>query len=62
MPREQGMALYEIGRLSRLDDPGRLASLARAAAIFEAIGANADCSAARRAMANFGAQTIAETA
>jgi class 3 adenylate cyclase/tetratricopeptide (TPR) repeat protein len=62
MPREQGMALYEIGRLSRLGDPGRLASLARAAAIFEAIGANADCAAARRAMAFFGAQTIAETA
>jgi adenylate cyclase len=52
MRREHGLALYEIGRLSSPDDPKRLSTLSHAAAIFEAIGANADLAAARQALSS----------
>ena len=50
MRREHGLALYEIGRVSRSSDPDRNSCLSRAATIFEAIGADADFAAARQAL------------
>ena len=50
MPREHGLALFEIGRMSHWSDPERVVNLSRAAAIFEAIGTHADFAAARQAM------------
>jgi adenylate cyclase len=50
MRREVGLALYEIGRTTASSDPGRLLNLARAADIFEMLGADADLANARRAM------------
>jgi hypothetical protein len=50
MRREHGLALYEMGRVSRSSDPDRNSCLSRAATIFEAIGASADFAAARQAL------------
>ena len=50
--RERALALYEIGRVARLDDPGRDLNLSCAAAIFEEMGANDDLAAARMALSS----------
>jgi class 3 adenylate cyclase/tetratricopeptide (TPR) repeat protein len=50
MPRELGLALYEIGRTTAHDEPGRSSSLVRAAEIFEGLGIGADVEMARRAL------------
>ena len=50
MPRELGLALYEIGQIKSRDDPQRSSNLVRAAEIFEGVGAQPDLAAARRAL------------
>jgi tetratricopeptide (TPR) repeat protein len=50
MPRELGLALYEIGQTKARNDPERSSNLVRAAAIFEGVGALPDLAAVRRAM------------
>jgi tetratricopeptide (TPR) repeat protein len=50
MPRELGLALYEIGRTKSRDDPERSSNLVRAADIFEGVGAQPDLAAVRRAL------------
>jgi hypothetical protein len=50
MPRELGLALYEIGQAKSRDDPQRSSNLVRAAAIFEDVGAQPDLAAVRRAL------------
>jgi class 3 adenylate cyclase len=50
MRRERGLALYEIGCISKLNDPRRSSYLANAAEIFESLDARADLMAARQAM------------
>jgi class 3 adenylate cyclase/tetratricopeptide (TPR) repeat protein len=50
MPREWGLALYEIGKSTAPSDPSRSANLARAAEIFEGSGIAADLKMARRAL------------
>jgi hypothetical protein len=50
MPRELGLALYEIGQTKARNDPERSSNLVRAAAIFEGVGALPDLAAARRAL------------
>jgi adenylate cyclase len=50
MPRELGLALYEIGRTKSRDDPERSSNLIRAADIFEGVGAQPDLAAVRRAL------------
>jgi hypothetical protein len=50
MPQEIGLALYEIGRTSASNDPGRSFNLARAAEIFERLGVAADVELAREAL------------
>jgi class 3 adenylate cyclase/tetratricopeptide (TPR) repeat protein len=50
MPRELGLALYEIGQTKARNDPERSSNLVRAAAIFEGVGALPDLAAVRRAL------------
>jgi adenylate cyclase len=50
MPRELGLALYEIGQTKSRDDPERSSNLVRAADIFEDVGAQPDLAAVRRAL------------
>jgi len=50
MPRELGLALYEIGQTKSHDDPERSSNLVRAADIFEGVGAKPDLAAVRRAL------------
>jgi class 3 adenylate cyclase/tetratricopeptide (TPR) repeat protein len=50
MPRELGLALYEIGQTKSHNDPERSSNLVRAAAIFEGVGALPDLAAVRRAL------------
>jgi adenylate cyclase len=50
MPRELGLALYEIGRTKSHDDPERSSNLVKAADIFEGVGVQLDLAAARRAL------------
>ena len=50
MPRELGLALYEIGRTKSHDDPERLSNLVKAADIFEGVGVQPDLAAVRRAL------------
>jgi len=52
LPYEQGRALYEIGRHTPTGLPGRQASLARAAEIFEDIGATYELAQVQAAMAS----------
>jgi hypothetical protein len=50
MPRELGLALYEIGRTKSHDDPERSSNLIKAAHIFEGVGVQPDLAAVRRAL------------
>jgi hypothetical protein len=50
MPRELGLALYEIGRTKSHDDPERSSNLVKAADIFEGVGVQPDLAAVRRAL------------
>jgi adenylate cyclase len=50
MPREIGLALYEIGQTKSRDDPERSSTLARAAEIFELVGAQPDLAAVHKAL------------
>jgi class 3 adenylate cyclase/tetratricopeptide (TPR) repeat protein len=50
MPRELGLALYEIGRTKSRDDPERSSNLVKAADIFEGVGVQPDLAAVRRAL------------
>jgi class 3 adenylate cyclase/tetratricopeptide (TPR) repeat protein len=50
MPREIGLALYEIGRTKSHDDPERSSNLVKAADIFEGVGVQPDLAAVRRAL------------
>jgi hypothetical protein len=50
MPRELGLALYEIGRTKAHDDPERSSNLVKAADIFEGVGVQPDLAAVRRAL------------
>ena len=50
MPREIGLALYEMGRTAEINDPRRPSKLMQAADIFEKIGARGDLAVTRRAM------------
>jgi tetratricopeptide (TPR) repeat protein len=50
MPRELGLALYEIGRTQAPDDPERSSNLVKAADIFEGVGVQPDLAAVRRAL------------
>ncbi|WP_188608217.1 AAA family ATPase [Chelatococcus reniformis] len=50
MPRELGLALYQIGQTKSHDDPDRSSTLSRAADIFEGVGAQPDLAAVRRAL------------
>ena len=50
MPREFGLALYQIGQTKARDDPERASNLFRAADIFESVGVQPDLAAARRAL------------
>jgi class 3 adenylate cyclase/tetratricopeptide (TPR) repeat protein len=52
MPQEVGLALYEIGRTSASNDPGRSLNLVRAAEIFERLGVTADLDLAREALSD----------
>jgi hypothetical protein len=51
MRREVGLALYDIGRTTAPDDPDRPTYLARAAEIFEMLGASAALADVRQAIA-----------
>ena len=50
MPREWGLALYEIGRTMATSDPNRHSSLALAAEIFEKFGIGADLKMVQQAL------------
>jgi hypothetical protein len=50
MRHDYALALYQIGRSSAFDDPMRPLNLARAAEIFEQLGARADLAHARVAL------------
>jgi len=52
LPYEQGRALYEIGSSTQAGLPGRQASLARAAEIFEDIGATYELAQVHAAIAS----------
>jgi len=50
MPREIGLALYEIGQTKPHDDPERSLNLARAAELLELVGAQPDLAAVHKAL------------